>query len=84
MKYIKELNSDILLEKLAVGPSEDDIANNNYINKNITLECLKMGDIFPTYHCVNNITLDVYYESESPCELITIKMGDLQDTIPVF
>ena len=57
--------------------------NTNINEKDITLETLKMGDIFPSYHAVNNLYLDVFYEAESPCELIVIKLNDLQEIITV-
>lgn len=83
LKYLKEINDERLTDFLAKGPSEEDIEKNNVISKNITLESLKMGDIFPSYYSANNIALDVYYEAESPCDLIMLKLSDLQETISV-
>jgi len=83
MKYLKELNEELILEKLSLGPSEEDIEKNNYIIKEIVLENLKMGDIFPTFHSVNGVVLDVYFQCESPCELICFKVGDMQDNVTV-
>ncbi len=42
-----------MIEILAKGPSEADIMKGNYISKEITLETLKIGDIFPSYYAVN-------------------------------
>jgi CRP-like cAMP-binding protein len=83
LKILKELNDEKLIELLSKGPSRDDYENQNTLTKNITLETLKMGDIFPSYYCVNNMNLDVYYEAESPCDLIAIKINDLSVTVPV-
>ncbi len=76
---LKEINSEKLVDILSSGPTEDDKQSNNVISKNITLESLKMGDIFPSYFSFNNLPLDVYYEAENPCELIVIKLSDLQE-----
>ena len=84
IKIIKEINSEKLIDKLSIGPSDEDYKTKNFITKNITLETLKMGDIFPSYYCVNNLPLDVYYEAESPCDLIAIKISDMQNTTPVM
>jgi hypothetical protein len=83
LKYLRELNEDLILEKLSLGPAEEDIEKKNYTVKEIVLENLKMGDIFPTYHSVNGVVLDVYFQCESPCELISFKLGDMQDNVPV-
>ncbi len=83
MKVMKEINSDKLIDILSLGPSKEDYKNNNCQSKNITLETLKMGDIFPSYYCVNDLPLDVYYEAESPCDIIAIKLSDMQYTTPV-
>ncbi len=83
IKYLKELNEELILEKLSLGPSEEDLERKNYMVKDIVLEILKMGDIFPTFYTINGIVLDVYFQCESPCELICFKVGDLQDNVPV-
>jgi hypothetical protein len=49
----------------------------------VTLETLKMGDIFPVYYTVNHQYLDVKYIADSPCELIVMKVTDMQEIIPV-
>ena len=41
-----QIENDIILEKMSLGPSEEDIENDNYINKDLTLETLKIGQIF--------------------------------------
>ncbi len=84
MKVIKELNSEKLIDILSLGPTKEDYKNSNCVSKNITLETLKMGDIFPSYYRVNDLPLDVYYEAESPCDIIAIKISDMQYTTPVF
>lgn len=84
LNRIKELSEDKLIEVLCLGPSEEDIKKENYLKKDIILETLKIGDIFPSYFCINNITLDVDFISDSPCELIVIKISDIQELIPVF
>ena len=83
-KLIKELNSEKLTDILAKGPTEQDIIDKNVTSKLINLEVLKMGDLFPSYYCINNLHLDINYEADSPCELITIKLSDLQEVINVF
>jgi CRP-like cAMP-binding protein len=82
LKVLKEINEEKLIEILSNGPTPEDYSSNNTVEKNITLETLKMGDIFPSYYCVNNLNLDVYYEAESPCELIAIKVNDLSINVP--
>jgi hypothetical protein len=83
MKILKELNEEKVIEILAQGPSEEEYKKNNIINKNITLECLKMGDIFPAYYTANSNYLDVSYYAESPCDVIILRLTDLQETLPV-
>ena len=84
IKYLKDINEDIILEKLCLGPNEKDIEKENFIVKDIVIENLKMGDLFPTFHSVNGMVLDVFYQCESPCELICFKVGDLQDNVQVI
>jgi CRP-like cAMP-binding protein len=83
MKIIKEINEEKMLEALSQGPTNEDYEKSNVQTRSITLETLKMGDLFPSYHCVNSLTLDVSYEAESPCDLIILKLSDLQETIIV-
>ena len=45
----QQIEKEKLLELLALGPNDEDIKEDNYIDKNITLEILKIGDIFPAY-----------------------------------
>jgi hypothetical protein len=42
-----------------------------------------MGDIFPPYYSMNNIPLDVFYQAETPCEVIVININDLYDILKV-
>jgi len=79
----REFSEDKFIEILSIGPSQDDIANNRHIKKDIVLETLKVGDIFPAYFSVNNITLDVDFISDSPSEVIIMKVSDIQDLLPV-
>jgi hypothetical protein len=79
----REFSEDKFIEVLSIGPSEVDIGNENYVRKEIGLETLKSGDIFPCYFCINNISLSVDFVSESPCEVIIIKISDIQELLPV-
>ena len=54
----------------------------NYERKQITLEILKIGDIFPSYYACNELYLDVQFESDNPCELIEIDTGNIKEIIP--
>ena len=58
--------------------------NQNYtiIDKNITLETLKIGDIFPSYYAINSLYLDVNFEADTPCEFIAMKLSDIQEIVP--
>ena len=78
----QQIERERILEVLALGPSEEDIRENNYINKNITLEILKIGDIFPPYYSSNELYLDVQFESDNPCELIELDMSNIKEIIP--
>ena len=69
-------------EILSYGPSEQDMKEDNYINKEITLEILKIGDIFPAYYACNELYLDVRFESDNPCELIEIDTSNIKEIIP--
>ena len=78
----QQIEHERTLELLSFGPNEEDIKENNFINKNITLEILKLGDIFPSYYAINGLFLDVQFEADNPCELIVIKLSDIQEIIP--
>lgn len=78
----REMIEDEYNKTLVKGPSIEEIDSGNYIEKEVKLEIMKIGDIFPTYHCVNNINLDISFKAEIPCELILIKVYDLSDMIP--
>ena len=78
----QQIEKERLLEVLALGPSDEDIKDNNYINKNITLEILKIGDIFPPYYSSNELYLDVQFESDNPCELIELDISNIKEIIP--
>ena len=86
--FYEDLNSktqkenDIILEKMSLGPSEEDIENDNYINKDLTLETLKIGDIFPSYYTINGMNLDVSFIADNPCDIIIVKLIDIQDIMP--
>ena len=69
-------------EILSFGPTNQDLLENNFVNKQITLEVLKIGDIFPSYYACNEIYLDVQFESDNPCELIEVDIGNIKEIIP--
>ena len=69
-------------EILSFGPTTKDLQENNYINKEITLEVLKIGDIFPSYYACNELFLDIQFESDNPCELIEIDISNIKEIIP--
>jgi len=79
----REFSEDKFIEIISMGPTEEDLNQNNFERKTINLEVLKPGDMFPCYFCVNKITLDVDYISESPCEVIIMKISDIQELFPV-
>ena len=79
---IKQIENEKILDILAVGPSEDDINNGEYITRDITLETLKIGDIFPSYYSLNGYYLDVTFQADNPCDIIVIKLMDIQELIP--
>ena len=78
----QQIEKEKLLELLALGPNEEDIREDNYINKNITLETLKIGDIFPPYYSSNELYLDVQFESDNPCELIELDISNIKEIVP--
>lgn len=74
-----ELENEIVLERLSIGPTEEEIKNNECVTKEITLETLKIGDIFPTYFTINSVYLDVTFEANNPCDLIQVKLADIEE-----
>ena len=78
----KRMEKEKMKEILSFGPSEQDLQEDNFINKQITLEILKIGDIFPSYYACNELYLDVQFESDNPCELIEIDTGNIKEIIP--
>ena len=78
----QQMEKEKLLELLSLGPSEEDIREENYINKNITLEIIKIGDIFPSYYSSNELYLDIQFESDNPCELIEIDISNIKEIVP--
>jgi hypothetical protein len=54
--------------------------------KDITLESMKMGDVFPAYFAIvgfSNENENLSFVADSPCELISMKLSDLQEGVPV-
>lgn len=48
---------------------------------------MKMGDVFPAYFAVVGITNendDISFVADSPCELISMKISDLSEAVPVI
>lgn len=84
-KKLMKIENEKLEEKInllkIMGPTEEDIANNNYFEEEITLETLRIGDMFPAYFTITGTKLDVSYISETPCDLILIKLHDLCDMV---
>ena len=78
----QQIENEKIIDQLSAGPSYDDLEKGNYISKDITLETLKIGDIFPSYYAVNSLLLDVSFEADTPCEFITMKLTDLQEIVP--
>ncbi len=78
----KIMQKEKMKEILSFGPSEQDMKEDNYVSKQITLEILKIGDIFPSYYACNELYLDVQFESDNPCELIEIDTGNIKEIIP--
>ena len=78
----KIMEKEKMKEILSFGPSEQDLKENNYVNKKITLEILKIGDIFPSYYACNELYLDVEFESDNPCELIEIDINNIKEIVP--
>jgi CRP-like cAMP-binding protein len=84
IKYFKDINNEKVLETLSNGPSQEDIEKGNIFNKDITLESLKMGDIFPAYYAANDKKLDVNYYADSPCDIIALKLNDFKQILKVI
>ena len=78
----KIMEKEKMKEILSYGPSQQDLQEDNYVNKKITLEILKIGDIFPSYYACNELYLNVEYESDNPCELIEIDINNIKEIIP--
>lgn len=82
MNVRMEYQNEKVMEQLALGPTEEDIKNGNCCEKDITLETLKIGDIFPSYYCLNGLYLDVTFEANNPCDVIVVKLADVQEIGP--
>ena len=78
----EQIEKERILELLSHGPSDEDLKEENYVNKSITLEILKIGDIFPSYYSSNELYLDVLFESDNPCELIELDISHIKEIIP--
>lgn len=72
------LDKEDLIQRLSQGPNDGPP-----IYRDIILETMKMGDIFPAYYSINNLPLDVFYKAETPCEVIAININDLYDILKV-
>jgi len=47
---------------------------------------MKMGDVFPAYFAIvgfSNENENLSFVADSPCELISMKLSDLQEGVPV-
>jgi hypothetical protein len=84
LKILSEMNQEKLMAVLSKGPTEEDKENNNITTKELTLETLKTGDVFPSYYTLNHITLDIDFVTDSLSELFTFKLSDLEEIIPVI
>ena len=80
-KILREKLDERVNLELIKGPTSADIENNNYIEKEVLLETLRIGDIFPAFFTISGKKLDVSYISETPCDLIMIKLHDLCDMV---
>jgi len=84
-KVDKSAEEEKVIEMLAKGPTKEDFEKGNVIYKDITLESMKMGDVFPAYFAVvgfSNENDDLSFVADSPCELISMKLSDLQEAVP--
>ena len=83
LKIMGELNQEKILGVLSKGPSLEDLESGNILTRELLLETLKTGDIFPSYYTLNHITLDVDFITDSLSELFCFKISDLEEIIPV-
>jgi len=83
LKILNEINQEKVLAVLSKGPTQEDKENNNITTRELTLETLKTGDVFPSYYTLNHITLDVDFITDSLSELFCFKLSDLEEIIPV-
>lgn len=83
LKILNEINQEKILAVLSKGPTKEDRDFNNVITRELTLETLKTGDVFPSYYTLNHITLDVDFVTDSLSELFCFKLSDLEEIIPV-
>ena len=79
---MKQLENEKILDILSIGPTEEEKNNGEYLTRDITLETLKIGDIFPSYYSLNGLYLDVTFEADNPCDIIVVKLMDIQELIP--
>ena len=77
-------SEDVLINHLCVGPTENQVNRNKFSIRELIIETLKLGDIFPAYFAINNFSLDVDFIAESPVEILTIKLTDLKEIVPVI
>ena len=66
----QQIENEKIIEQLSAGPTVNDLEKGNFITKEITLETLKIGDIFPSYYAVNSLLLDVNFEADNIMPLI--------------
>jgi len=86
IKVDKAQEEEKVIEILARGPTKEDYDKNNVLLKDITLESMKMGDVFPAYFAIvgfSNENENLSFVADSPCELISMKLSDLQEGVPV-
>lgn len=76
-------SEDNLINHLSIGPNEDEMKRNKYCKKDLVIETLNFGDIFPAYFAIHNYPLDVDFIADSPLEILTIKLNDLKEIVPV-
>ncbi len=87
IKVDKAQEEEKVIEILARGPTKEDYDKNNVLLKDITLESMKMGDVFPAYFAIvgfSNENENLSFVADSPCELISMKLSDLQEGVPVI
>jgi len=84
-KKEKELEEDKKIEDLSKGPTKEDYGKNNIVYKDIVLESMKMGDIFPAYFAIVGFTNEnenISFVADSPCELISMKLPEIKEFVP--